>query len=94
MAGQAGGGGTLIMKPNASPKPKPSAARGEPDWLDWEDAVLRHCRTLEIFATLLFHTGCNDGVAVDVVNDTGGLMKEEVARLRKRVYARPGRGAK
>jgi hypothetical protein len=82
------------MKPKTSPKPKPSAAKREPDWLDWEDAVLSHCRTLEIFAALLFHTGRNDALELEVVNDTGGLMMAEVSRLRKRVKARPGRGAK
>jgi len=33
-------------------------------------------------------------VKVEVVNDTGSLMKEEVARLKQRLLARPGRGAK
>jgi hypothetical protein len=77
-----------------SMKRKPFAAKREPDWLDWEDAVLSHCRTLEVFAALLFHTGRNDGVTMDVVNGTGGLMMAEVSRLRKLVHARPGRGAK
>jgi hypothetical protein len=29
-----------------------------------------------------------------VVNDTGGMIKAEAIRLKKRMYARPGRGAK
>ena len=83
------------MKPKTSPKPKLSAAERESDrWLEWEDALLNHCHTIEILAALLFHTGRNDGVTMEVVNDTGGMIKTEAARLRKRMYARPGRGAK
>lgn len=83
------------MKPKTSPKQKPSAAQREADrWLEWEDGVLSHCRTIEIFAALLFHTGRNDGVTLDVVNDTGGMIKAEVVRLKQQVKARPGRGAK
>ena len=82
------------MKAKTSPKPKPTAPTAEPDWLEWEDGLLRHCRAIEILAALLFHTGCNDGATLDVVNDTGGMIKAEAVQLRKRVYARPGRGAK
>jgi hypothetical protein len=82
------------MKLKTSPQAKPSAAKGEPDWLEWEDALLSHCRTIEILAALLFHTGSNDGATLDVVNDTGGMIQAEAARLKKRLYARPGRGAK
>jgi len=74
---------------------KPSAAQRESDrWLEWEDALLNHCHTIETLAALLFHTGCNDGATLDVVNDTGGMIKAEAMRLKKRLYARPGRGAK
>jgi len=82
------------MKPNTSTKQKPSAVKREPDWLAWEDALLSHCHTINTLAALLFHTGRNDGVTLEVVNDTGGMIKAEVVRLKKRVYARPGRGAK
>ena len=83
------------MKPKTSPKPKLSAAERESDrWLEWEDALLNHCHTIEILAALLFHTGRNDGVTMEVVNDTGGMIKAEAMRLKKRMYARPGRGAK
>ncbi len=82
------------MKPKTSPQPTPSAAKPGPVLVEWEDAVLRHCRTIEILAALLFHTGSNDGATLDVVNDTGGMIQAEAARLKKRLYARPGRGAK
>jgi hypothetical protein len=83
------------MKTKTSAKPKPSAAQRESDrWLEWEDALLNHCHNIEILAALLFHTGRNDGVTMDVVNDTGGMIKAEAMRLKKRLYARPGRGAK
>jgi len=78
-----------------SPKPKPSDAERESDrWLEWEDGLLKHCHAIETLAALLFHTGRNDGATVDVVNDTGGMIKTEVMRLKQRLYARPGRGAK
>ena len=83
------------MKPKTSTKPKSSAAQRESDrWLEWEDALLNHCRTITILAELLFHTGSNDGVTMEVVNDTGGMIKAEAMRLKNRMYARPGRGAK
>jgi len=86
------------MKPKNAPKQTPSAARRGPDWLDWEDAVLRHCRTIEILAALLAHTGCNDGrndgLTLDVVNETGDMIKTEAVGLKQRLKARPGRGAK
>ena len=80
------------MKPKTSPKP-PAAAKRGPDWLNWEDAVLRHCRTIEILAALLAHTGRSEGVTLDVVNETGGMIQAEVVGLKQRVKARPGRGA-
>lgn len=82
------------MKPKTSTTSKPSAAKREPDWLDWEDSILNHCRNLETLAELLAHTGRNNIAPVTMVNDTGGLMKEELARLKQQVQARPGRGAK
>jgi hypothetical protein len=82
------------MKPKTSTKRKPSAAKREPDWLAWEDALLHHCRNITTLAELLFHTGSNDGVTMEVVNDTGGMIKAEAMRLKNRMYARPGRGAK
>ena len=83
------------MKSKTSPKQKPSAAQRESGrWLEWEDALLNHCRNITTLAELLFHTGRNDGVTMEVVNDTGGMIKAEALRLRKRMYARPGRGAK
>jgi hypothetical protein len=36
----------------------------------------------------------NGTVTVELANDTGGMIKAAVMRLRQRVYARPGRGAK
>jgi hypothetical protein len=82
------------MKPKTSPKPKRPAAKPEPDWVEWEDDLLSHCRTIETLAALLFHTGGDDGVTQDVIKDAGGMIKAEAAQLRKRVQARPGRGAK
>lgn len=82
------------MKSKTSTTGKPSAAKRETDWQAWEDALLNHCCNLEALAELLAHTGRNGIAPVTMVNDTGGLMKEELARLRKRVQARPGRGAK
>jgi hypothetical protein len=80
------------MKRTASKKP--SAAERESDrWLDWEDAMLNHCRTLDTLAELLANTGRNRVVELEMVNNTGGLMKEEVARLKKLSQARPGREA-
>jgi gas vesicle protein len=81
--------------PKTSTKQKPSDAERESDrWLEWEDSLLKHCHAIETLAALLFHTGRNDGATVDVVNDTGGMIKAEVAQLKRRVQARPGRGAK
>ncbi len=77
-----------------SPKPKSSVTERESDrWLEWEDGLLKHCHAIETLAALLFHTGRNDGATVDVVNDTGGMIKAEVAQLKRRVQARPGRRA-
>jgi hypothetical protein len=81
--------------PKTSTKPKSSVTERESDrWLEWEDSLLKHCHAIETLAALLFHTGRNDGATVDVVNDTGGMIKAEVAQLKRRVPARPGRGAK
>jgi hypothetical protein len=83
------------MKSKTSSKTKPSATKSELGWLDWEDSMLRHCRTIKTLAALLFHTGGkDDGVTPDVISDAGGMLKAEVEHLRKQVYARPGRGAK
>lgn len=77
------------MKPKTF---KSSAAERETKrWLAWEDALLNHCHTITILAELLFHTGNNDGVPMEVVNDTGDLIKTEVMRLKERLRARPGR---
>jgi len=77
------------MKKNASKK---TAGVGD-QWLIWEDAVLNHCHTLDTLAELLVHTGRNDVVKVETVNATGGLMKDEVARLKKRLQSRPQQNA-
>jgi hypothetical protein len=82
------------MKPKTSPKPKSSAAQSGPDWVDWEDGVLSHCRAIHTLAELLANTGRDDVVTAELVNETGGMIKAEAAQLRQRVYARPGRGAK
>jgi hypothetical protein len=67
-------------------------ARSEADhWLDRQDAMLNHCRTLDTLAELLANTGRNDVVKLEVVNKTGSLMVEEVACLKKLVSARTGR---
>ena len=82
------------MKRKTSTTKKPAnAGRESGDWLEWEDALLNHCRTIDILAAHMFHTGRNDGVTLDVVNATGGMIKAEVARLKKRVQSRPGRKA-
>jgi hypothetical protein len=81
------------MKKNTSKKPS-DAGRESDRWLEWEDSLLKHCHAIETLAALLFHTGRNDGATPDVVNDTGGMIKAEVAQLKRRVQARPGRGAK
>jgi hypothetical protein len=82
------------MKRKTSTTKKPSTAgRESGDWLKWEDAILNHCRTLDTLAELLANTGRNDVVKVEMVNETGGLIKEEMARLKARVQARPGRKA-
>jgi hypothetical protein len=81
------------MRPKTSPKSKPSAATARPDWLDWEDGMLNHCRTLDTLAELLAHTGCEGVVKLEVVNDTGGMIRDEVTRLKKLVKFRPGREA-
>lgn len=60
-------------------------------WLAWEDALLNHCHTLDTLAELLAHTGRNGVAKLEVVNATGNLLKEEVARLKQRLLARPGR---
>jgi hypothetical protein len=78
------------MKKGAAKKPS-AAEREAVRWLEWEDAVVNHCHTLTTLAELLAHTGRNDVVKVEVVNDTGSLMKAEVARLKQRLLARPGR---
>jgi hypothetical protein len=80
------------MKKRTAKKPS-TAGRESGDWLEWEDALLNHCRTIDILAAHLFHTGRNDGVTLDVVNDTGGMIKAEVARLKAVVKSRPGRKA-
>lgn len=83
---------TITKKPTSGLTPSRKKARHESDrWLDWEDAVVSHCHTLTTLAELLAHTGRNDVVKVEVVNDTGGMMKAEVARLKQRLLARPGR---
>jgi len=82
------------MKSKTSPKQKLSAAERESDrWLAWEDALLDHCHALTTLAELLAHAGRNDTVPLAVVNHTGSLMKGEVARLKQRLLARPGRRA-
>jgi hypothetical protein len=82
------------MKPKTSPTPKPAAAKHDTAWLEWEDAMLSHCRAIQTLAELLATTGGDTMVTVDLVNETGGMIGAEVARLKKLVYARPGRGAK
>jgi len=56
--------------------------------------MLSHCRAIQTLAELLATTGGDTMVTVDLVNETGGMIGAEVARLKKLVYARPGRGAK
>lgn len=80
------------MKKNTSKKLS-DAERESNRWLAWEDTLLNHCHTLTTLAELLAHTGRNDVVKLEMVNDTGGLMKEEVARLKQRLLARPRRRA-
>ena len=64
------------------------------DELEWEDAVLRHCHVIATLAGLLGASGHDDIVTAKLVNDTGGLITDEVARLKTRVKARPGRNAR
>jgi len=66
-------------------------AKAIADELAWEDAVLNHCSVLNTLAELLAHTGCEGVVKLEVVNDTGGMIRDEVARLKKLVKSRPGR---
>jgi hypothetical protein len=81
------------MKPNTSPKSKPFAAKGEPEWLEWEDTMLGCCRAIYTLADLLVNVGRNGTVTVELANDTGAMIKAEVTCLRQRVKSRPGRGA-
>jgi len=64
------------------------------DEIEWEDVVLHHCHVIATLAGLLGASGQDDIVTAKLVNDTGGLITEEVARLKTRVQSRPGRGAK
>jgi len=74
-------------------KPKPSAAERESDrWLDWEDAMLRHCRALDTLAGLLIHSD-EEGLSPELVGDTGALIAREARQLKTRLQSRPGRKA-
>lgn len=59
--------------------------------LVWEDALLNHCRTIQTLAGLLEKSGRDDGLKIELVNETGGLIGDEVARLKKLLTTRPGR---
>jgi hypothetical protein len=76
-----------------STKQKPSATQRESDgWLDWEDAMNDCCQNLATLAQLLVNSGDKgDAVEAELVGGTGYLIKEEVARLKERVQARPRR---
>jgi hypothetical protein len=64
------------------------------DELAWEDAVLHHCHVINTLAGLLGASGQDDIVTAELVNATGGLIKDEVAHLKARVKARPGRNVR
>jgi hypothetical protein len=65
------------------------------DELEWEDAVLRHCHVINTLAGLLGDSGRQDDmVRAALVNDTGGMIKDEVTRLKERLKSRPGRHAR
>jgi hypothetical protein len=81
------------MKPKTSTTQKPSAAQRQSDrWLDWEDAVNDGCQNLATLAQLLVNSGDKgDAIEAELIGSTGYLIKEEVARLKERVQARPRR---
>lgn len=82
------------MKPKTSTSQKPSDAERERHrWLDWEDGLANHCRTLLTLAGLLTRIG-EDGLPSDVAGDTGALIEREVKQLKAVVKARPGGGVK
>jgi hypothetical protein len=81
------------MKPKTSTKPKPSAARRESDrWLEWEDALLKHCHVIETLAGLLASSGRDEELEMKLVSATGALIGEELAQVKKLASARPEKG--